>query len=113
MANPNPTENSDFDEDSGVDYVARKLVQDSPGVSSDNLFRARPIQISIVGRINMGKSTLVNKLIEYDRVVADSEPGTTRDPISVQWVYKGRKINLVDTAGIDTDKKYTSLTKFK
>lgn len=64
QANPNPAENSDFDEDSGVDYVNRKIVQETPGVSSDNIYRSRPISISIVGRINMGKSTLVNKLIE-------------------------------------------------
>ena len=54
----------------------------------------------------MGKSTLVNKLIEKDRVIADSQPGTTRDPISIQWVYKGHKITLVDTAGVETDTKY-------
>lgn len=42
-----------------------------------------------MGRQNVGKSTLVNTLLGYDRVIADDTPGTTRDPISTYWIYKG------------------------
>jgi predicted GTPase len=67
LANPNPSDNSDFDEDNGIDYekvTTSKIVQDQPGVTSENLMKKRPIMVSIIGRPNMGKSTLVNALIE-------------------------------------------------
>lgn len=49
----------------------------------------------------MGKSSLVNSLLKEERVVVDDLAGTTRDSILNSWVYKGRKIHLVDTAGIE------------
>lgn len=61
---------------------------------------ARPIQLAIVGRPNVGKSTLVNALIGEDRVLTGPEPGVTRDAISVEWSWKGQPIRLVDTAGL-------------
>ncbi|MEO3433652.1 ribosome biogenesis GTPase Der [Inquilinus sp. CAU 1745] len=61
---------------------------------------ARPIQLAIVGRPNVGKSTLVNALIGEDRVLTGPEPGVTRDAISVEWSWKGQAIRLVDTAGL-------------
>jgi len=60
----------------------------------------KPIQLSIVGKPNIGKSTLVNGLLKEFRVVANDMPGTTRDSVQVQWVFNGRRIILVDTAGI-------------
>lgn len=41
--NRNPSDNSDFDEDSGVEMIGKKIIQDGPGVSSENLYKARPI----------------------------------------------------------------------
>jgi GTPase len=60
----------------------------------------RPIQLAIVGRPNVGKSTLVNKLIGEDRMLTGPEAGITRDAIAVDWSYKGRSLRLVDTAGL-------------
>lgn len=60
----------------------------------------RPIKIAIVGRPNAGKSTLVNALLKDNRVMTGPEAGITRDAIAVDWEYKGRKIKLVDTAGL-------------
>ena len=60
----------------------------------------RPIQIAIIGRPNAGKSTIVNKILKQDRVITSPIAGTTRDAISVDWEYKGRKIRLIDTAGM-------------
>src|SRR5215217_133757 len=60
----------------------------------------RPIQIAIVGRPNAGKSTLVNRLIGEDRMLTGPEAGITRDSISIEWEHEGRKIRLVDTAGL-------------
>ena len=61
---------------------------------------ARPIRVAIIGRPNVGKSTLVNALLKEKRVVASEIPGTTRDPIDSELTYKDRKVILTDTAGI-------------
>jgi GTP-binding protein len=61
---------------------------------------SKPIQLAIVGRPNAGKSTLVNALIGSDRLLTGPEPGLTRDAIAIQWEYDGRKVKLVDTAGL-------------
>jgi GTP-binding protein len=59
-----------------------------------------PLQLAIVGRPNVGKSTLVNRLLGEDRVVTGPEPGITRDSVSISWTYKGQPIRLIDTAGL-------------
>ncbi len=58
------------------------------------------IQIAIVGRPNVGKSTLVNHLLKDERVLTGPEAGVTRDAIAIDWKYKGRNLRLVDTAGL-------------
>lgn len=67
----------------------------------------RPLQLAIIGRPNTGKSTLINRLIDDDRLLTGPEPGVTRDAISVDWSYKGRPIRLVDTAGVRRRTKVT------
>ncbi len=58
------------------------------------------MQLAIVGRPNVGKSTLVNKLIGEDRVLTGPEAGITRDAIAIEWRYKDQPIRLIDTAGL-------------
>jgi GTP-binding protein len=58
------------------------------------------IRIAIIGRPNVGKSTLVNRLIGEDRVIASETPGTTRDRIFVPFERDGRPFLLIDTAGV-------------
>lgn len=58
------------------------------------------IKLAIIGRPNVGKSTLVNRLLGEERVVAENLPGTTRDSISVQLEREGQVYTLIDTAGI-------------
>jgi GTP-binding protein len=60
----------------------------------------KPIRIAIIGRPNAGKSTLVNRLIGEDRLLTGPEAGITRDSVSVDWDWDGRRIRLVDTAGL-------------
>jgi GTP-binding protein len=60
----------------------------------------RPLQLAIVGRPNVGKSTLVNRLVGEDRLLTGPEPGITRDAITLEWEWRGRPIRLVDTAGL-------------
>ncbi len=60
----------------------------------------KALQMAIVGRPNVGKSTLLNSLIGEERVLTGPEAGMTRDAIAVEWTWKGRPIRLVDTAGL-------------
>jgi GTPase len=61
---------------------------------------AKPLQLAILGRQNVGKSTLVNALLKRDRVICGPTPGLTRDAIAIEWQWKNRPVQLVDTAGI-------------
>ncbi len=58
------------------------------------------LQLAIVGRPNVGKSTLVNQLLGEDRMLTGPEAGITRDSISIAWSFQGRPIRLIDTAGL-------------
>ncbi|MDR1425616.1 MAG: ribosome biogenesis GTPase Der [Rickettsiales bacterium] len=59
-----------------------------------------PIQIAILGQPNVGKSTLINHLLGQERLLVGPEAGITRDSIALDWQYGGRKIRIMDTAGI-------------
>ncbi|MEE8188426.1 MAG: ribosome biogenesis GTPase Der [Kiloniellales bacterium] len=72
---------------------------EEPG-ASDGEAEERVLQLAIVGRPNVGKSTLVNRLVGEERVLTGPEAGITRDAIAVQWSYEGRRIRLIDTAGL-------------
>ncbi len=70
-------------------------------------------RVAVVGRPNVGKSTLVNRLLGEERVIAFGEPGTTRDAIEVELDWQGRRYTLVDTAGIRRKGKvFESVEKF-
>ncbi len=58
------------------------------------------VRIAIIGRPNVGKSTLVNRLLGEERVIASEQPGTTRDSILVPFERNGRNFLLIDTAGV-------------
>jgi GTP-binding protein len=74
---------------------------------------ARGIKIAIVGRPNVGKSTLVNTLIGEQRVIAFDMPGTTRDSIEVPFERDGKNYTLIDTAGIRRrGKVFEAIEKF-
>lgn len=75
------------------------------------------VNIAVVGRPNAGKSSLVNKLLGYDRVIVSNIAGTTRDAIDTQFEWQGKKYNIIDTAGmrrkraIDDDIEYYSVMR--
>jgi GTP-binding protein len=60
----------------------------------------KPLRLAIVGRPNVGKSTLINRLLGEERLLTGPEPGITRDAISIDWTWQGRTVRLVDTAGL-------------
>jgi GTPase len=59
-----------------------------------------PLHVAVVGRPNVGKSTLINRLLGFERSVVDSRPGTTRDSLDTPFELLGEACILVDTAGI-------------
>ncbi|MEH3147196.1 MAG: ribosome biogenesis GTPase Der [Methylobacterium frigidaeris] len=60
----------------------------------------RALKVAIVGRPNAGKSTLINRMLGEDRLLVGPEAGITRDSISLDWEWRGRRIKLHDTAGM-------------
>ena len=59
-----------------------------------------PVRIAVVGRPNAGKSTLINTLIGQDRLLTGPEAGVTRDSITIDWIWQGRRVQFHDTAGM-------------
>ncbi len=73
----------------------------------------RGVKIAIVGRPNVGKSTLVNTILGEDRVIAFDMPGTTRDSIEIPFEREGKHYTLIDTAGIRRrGKVFEAIEKF-
>ncbi len=62
--------------------------------------REEEIKIAVIGRPNVGKSSLVNSILGSDRVLVNEEPGTTRDSVDIIFNYNNNKFRLIDTAGI-------------
>jgi len=83
----------DIEFDSDVDGDS---IQDDEATYRAN----KPIQMAIIGRPNAGKSTLINALLGEERLLTGPEAGITRDSISVPFEFQGRKLKLVDTAGM-------------
>lgn len=67
---------------------------------ADDVEAPSHLQLAIVGRPNVGKSTLVNRLIGEDRLLTGPEAGITRDAIAIDWQWRDQAIRLIDTAGL-------------
>ena len=89
------------EEEPEEDVVPDEIIDDEDGpemwVEGDD---EAPLSLAIIGRPNMGKSTLVNTLLDEDRLLTGPEAGITRDSIALPFSYMGRDFKLVDTAGI-------------
>jgi GTPase len=83
-----------------VEAVLDRLPPKQEGEDAEVLPEDGTIRVAIIGRPNVGKSTMVNAILKEKRVVASEVPGTTRDPIDSALTYKGHKLILTDTAGI-------------
>lgn len=79
-----------------LDAIAEAL----PDREEDDLAEEQPIRIAIVGRPNVGKSSMLNTILGEERVIVADLPGTTRDAIDVPFSFGGRPFVLIDTAGI-------------
>jgi GTPase len=86
----------------GISDLMDEVVQQFPNAeeSDEKTEGKAPLRISVVGRPNVGKSTLINRLLGFERSVVDSTPGTTRDALDTPFKLEGEPCVLVDTAGI-------------
>ena len=86
----------------GVSDLAQTILENLPPVQQSEVPHEdlKTIRVAIVGRPNVGKSTLVNRLLGTERVLAYDKPGTTRDAIEVEVERDGVALTLIDTAGI-------------
>ncbi len=83
----------------GVDELLEAMLPYCPRDQNEDLFDNAP-RIAVVGRPNVGKSTLVNLILGEDRLVVSNQPGTTRDPVDTKISYQDTSYVLTDTAGI-------------
>lgn len=91
-----------------VTQMITRVLSEHPGTDeTEDGEEAGGIRIAMVGRPNVGKSTLVNRLVGEERVVAFDQPGTTRDSIFVPFERDGKAYTLIDTAGIRRRGKVT------
>ena len=70
------------------------------------------VRLAIMGRMNVGKSTLVNALVDQPRVIVSSVPGTTRDAVDVPFERVGRRFVAIDTAGLRKDRSISDSVEF-
>ncbi|MEJ2404999.1 MAG: ribosome biogenesis GTPase Der [Candidatus Thiodiazotropha sp.] len=84
----------------GVRHLIDDVLAQMPPPDTEIAEEDKGIQIAVVGRPNVGKSTLVNRLLGEERVVAFDQPGTTRDSIYVPMERNGTRYTLIDTAGV-------------
>ncbi|HEY8567562.1 ribosome biogenesis GTPase Der [Microbulbifer sp.] len=85
----------------GVRTLMERLIEGLPAPEEEEeQEEAKGIKIGIVGRPNVGKSTLVNRLLGEDRVVVFDQPGTTRDSVYINYTRDDKPYTIIDTAGI-------------
>jgi len=88
----------------GVNRLMEEIIAEFPAeeesAQSEEELASKGIRIAVVGRPNVGKSTLVNRMLGEDRVVVFDMPGTTRDSIYINYERHGKPYTIIDTAGI-------------
>jgi GTP-binding protein len=84
----------------GIQDMIQTVLNDLPKIERPDRDAEAGVKVTIVGRPNVGKSTLVNRILGEDRVVVLDRPGTTRDSIEIPFERDGTRYTLVDTAGV-------------
>jgi GTPase len=83
-----------------MDNIAEHFPENAQTLNEVEETEKAPLRLAIVGRPNVGKSTLVNRLLGFERTVVDTVPGTTRDSLDTPFMLNNEPCVLVDTAGI-------------
>jgi GTP-binding protein len=76
------------------------VAEEAAALDADMDLDEKPLRIAIIGRPNVGKSTLINRIVGADRLLTGPEAGITRDSIAIDWEWQGQKVKLFDTAGM-------------
>jgi len=84
----------------GVVQLVERLLTDWPEWDEDLDSKYKGIRVAIAGKPNVGKSTLINRMLGEERVVVMDMPGTTRDSIFIPFEHDGKEYTLIDTAGV-------------
>ena len=106
---PVPKAESDFE----FDFPEEAASTEASPSDVDEDVRTHRIKLAIVGRPNVGKSTLINTLVGENRVIAYDMPGTTRDAIEIEFERDGKLYTLIDTAGLrKRGKVFEAVEKF-
>jgi GTPase len=93
----------------GISDLLSEIEQHLPSPSHDSRFTIRDsLAVAIIGRPNVGKSSLINAIIRSERAIVSELPGTTRDAIDIVYERDGRKFVFIDTAGIRRRGKVSS-----
>jgi GTPase len=90
-----------------LDEIAARLPEEDPHDHEDDVIR-----LAVIGRPNVGKSSLVNRIAGQERVIVSDVPGTTRDAIDLPIEVDGRKLIIVDTAGMRRQSKVTESVEY-
>ncbi|MEA3522600.1 MAG: ribosome biogenesis GTPase Der [Campylobacterota bacterium] len=107
-----------FEEDEEDEYFYNEEEEDTSVFGANDLIRnfeeeeANSFRVAIIGRVNVGKSSLLNALLDEDRSVVSSVAGTTIDPIDETITYKEKEITFIDTAGIRKRGKILGIEKY-
>jgi len=104
----------------GVSALVDEMLADIPETESDLDSMVDGLRIGIIGRPNVGKSTLVNRMLGEERMLTFDQPGTTRDSVAITFERRGRQYVLIDTAGVrrraritDVIEKYSVIKTLK
>ncbi len=96
-----------------LDAVVERLPPETPVPVTETVpgtdVQKAAVRIAIVGRPNVGKSSLLNRILNQERVLVDDRPGTTRDPVETEFNYKGQRFIWIDTAGVRARKTVKTL----
>jgi GTP-binding protein len=90
-----------------LDRIVELLPPDSEGTSMEG-----ELSLAIIGRPNVGKSSLLNALLNEERAIVSDVPGTTRDSIDTIFNWEGKKVRLIDTAGVNKNRQAQSKIEY-
>ncbi len=91
-----------------LDVVDQLLPSPAESVAQPSTLNPQPIAIAIIGRPNVGKSSLINAIMQSERAIVSEIPGTTRDSVDISYERDGRQFLFIDTAGIRRRGKQSS-----
>ncbi len=100
------------DEDLSLEAFLDDFKKEEENLKEKLSSSSNEIKVAIVGRVNVGKSSLLNALLNEERAVVSSIAGTTIDPVDEEMIYKDKIITFVDTAGIRKRGKIEGIEKF-